>query len=112
VTYAEITFKDFQFIAKKRGLTKEMLVDSFHGKIEEPTDFFERVMTCKHKGEDLSTVVIPYRSVIEFYLKELHYLEDSGGKQRRCACGCGVAVYDRKKFANSACRKRFQRKGP
>jgi hypothetical protein len=27
--------------------------------------------------EDRSEVVIPYKSVIEFYLREAHYLEDS-----------------------------------
>jgi hypothetical protein len=30
-------------------------------------------MSCKYKGEDRSYVLIPYRSVIEFYNEELHY---------------------------------------
>ena len=40
-------------------------------------------MSCQWRNpdtgrfEDRSDVVIPYKSVIEFYLKELHYLEDS-----------------------------------
>jgi hypothetical protein len=45
--------------------------------------FFERVMSCQWRNPDTGRfenrgdVVIPYRSVIEFYLKELNYLEDS-----------------------------------
>ena len=40
-------------------------------------------MSCQWRNpdtgrfEDRSDVAIPYKSVIEFYLKELHYLEDS-----------------------------------
>jgi len=59
---------------RRRGV--DDLVDLFRGKIEDPRDFFERVLTCKYKHEDRSSSVIPYRSVIEFYLKEQNYLAD------------------------------------
>ena len=111
MTYPEITFKDFATVAKKRGHTAESLADRFRGKIENPSEFFERVMTCKHKGEDRSWVVIPYRSVLEFYSEELHYFQDSNQKHRQCACGCGQPVFDRKKWASPACKKRIQRNG-
>ena len=51
----------------------ESLADKIQRKIENPSRVFERVMTCRYKGEDRSGVVIPYRSVLEFYSKELHY---------------------------------------
>jgi hypothetical protein len=105
----QVTFKDFAAVAKKRGHTAESLANRFRGKIENSSEFFERVMTCKYKGEDRSWVVIPYRSVIEFYNEELHYFGDSHAKHRRCACGCGAPVFDRKKWASSACKKRIQR---
>jgi hypothetical protein len=107
----EVTFKDFAAVAKKRGHTVESLADRFRGKIENPSEFFERVMTCKYKGEDRSDVVIPYQSVLEFYSQELHYFQDSNAKHRQCACGCGAPVFDRKKWASAACKKRIQRNG-
>jgi hypothetical protein len=105
----EIPFGNFVKLAKSRGHTVESLADRFRGKIENPSEFFERVMTCKYKGEDRSDVVIPYRSVLDFYSQELHYFGDSQAKHRRCACGCGAPVFDRKKWASSACKKRIQR---
>lgn len=106
---SEITFKDFAAVAKRRGHSAESLAEIFRGKIEEPRDFFERVMAGKWKGEDRSDVVIPYRGVIEFYQSELHYFGDSNAIHKRCACGCGAPVFDRKKWASAACRKKFQR---
>jgi hypothetical protein len=109
----EVTFKDFATVAKKRGHTSESLADRFRfrGKIENPSEFFERVMTCKHRREDRSGVVIPYRSVLEFYSQELHYFGDSNASRRRCACGYGAPVFNRKKWASPACKKRIQRNG-
>jgi hypothetical protein len=106
-----ITFKDFATVAKKRGHTAESLADRFRGKIENPSEFFEGVMICRHKGEDRSWVVIPYQSVLEFYNEELHYFGDAHEKHRRCACGCDAPVFDRKKWAAPACKKRIQRNG-
>src|SRR5437867_1143514 len=79
----EVTFRDFQKLMLKRKRTIDDLVDIFHGKLEENRSFFERVMTCQWRSpetgryEDRSAVVIPFRSVIEFYLKEQAHLEDS-----------------------------------
>lgn len=105
----EITFRDFAKLATERGHTVESLAERFRGKIENPSEFFERVMSCKYHGEDRSSVVIPYRSVLDFYREELHYFADSHEKHRRCACGCGLPVFDKKKWASPACRKRTQR---
>jgi hypothetical protein len=105
----EVTFKEFATVAKKRGHTVESLADRFRGKIENLSEFFERVMTCKYKGEGRSWVVIPYRSVIDFYSQELHYFQDSNQKHRQCACGCGAPVFDRKKWATPGCRQEVAR---
>ena len=104
-----ITFKDFATVAKRRGHTAESLAERFRGKIENPSEFFERVITCRYKGEDRSWVVIPYRSVLEFYNEELHYFGDSHAKHRQCVCGCGLPVFDKKKWATPGCRQRVAR---
>jgi hypothetical protein len=106
-----ITFKDFATVAKKRGHTAESLAERFRGKIENPSEFFERVMTCRYHGEDRSSVVIPYGSVLEFYNEELHYFQDSNQKHRQCACGCGLPVFDRKKWALPSCRLKTEKPG-
>ncbi len=85
------------------------LVEIFRGKIEEPREFFERVMSCRYHGEDRSDVVIPYRSVIEFYRQDCHFYKDVNPKHKGCACGCGRPVFDRQKWASPGCRKRAQR---
>jgi hypothetical protein len=78
-----VTFKDFQRLMAKRRRTVDDLVDIFRGKLDDSRSFFERVMSCQWRNpdtgryEDRTDLVIPYKSVIEFYLKELHYLEDS-----------------------------------
>ena len=105
----EVTFKDFAAVAKRRGHTPESLADLFRGKIEDPREFFERVMSCKFKHEDRSAVVIPYKSVIEFYRQECHFFTDSNEKHKSCACGCGLPVFDRKKWATPGCRQRVAR---
>ena len=79
----EVTFRDFQKLMLKRRRTVDDLVDIFRGKLDDSRSFFERVMSCEWRNpetgryEDRGDVVIPYKSVIEFYLKEQHYLEDS-----------------------------------
>jgi hypothetical protein len=79
----EVTFKEFQKLMAKRRRTVDDLVDIFRGKLDDSRSFFERVMSCQYRNpdtgryEDRCDVMIPYKSVIEFYLKELHYLEDS-----------------------------------
>ena len=105
----EVTFKDFSNVARRRGHSPESLAALFRGKIDEPREFFERVMSCKYKGEDRSDVLIPYRSAIDFCRKEENYFTDSNAPHSACACGCRRAVFDRKKWTGSACRKRVQR---
>ena len=79
----EVTFKDFAKLMTKRRRSVDDLVDIFRGKLDDSRSFFERVMSSQSRNpdtgryEDRSDVVIPYKSVIEFYLKEQHYLEDS-----------------------------------
>src|SRR5262245_57890185 len=75
----------------KRQRTVDDLVDIFHRKLDDSRTFFERVMSCQWRNpetgryEDRSDVVIPYRSVIEFYLKETEYLKDTVKEQEKAA---------------------------
>lgn len=101
----EIKFKDFASVARRRGHTPESLAERFKGMIENPSEFFHRVMLDK-----FSYVVVPYRSVLEFYAEELHYFKDLNPRQRRCACGCDQPVFDRQKWASPGCRKKIQRR--
>jgi hypothetical protein len=110
MNYPEITFKEFAQLAKRRGHTVDSLTDLFRGKIEDPREFFGRVMSCRYRGEDRSNVLIPYRSVIEFYRQDCHFFKDLNPGQRSCACGCGLPVFDRKRWASSGCKKRMQRR--
>jgi hypothetical protein len=86
-----VTFEDFQKLMAKRRRTVDDLVDIFRGKLDDSRSFFERVMSCRWRNpdtgrfEDRSDVVIPYRSVIEFYLKEIQYLKNSEEEQERLA---------------------------
>src|SRR5262245_28213272 len=66
-------------------------------------------MTCSYRGEDRSYMLIPYRSVLAFYAEDLRYFGNTHAKHKRCACGCGAPVFDREKWASSACKKRIQR---
>jgi hypothetical protein len=87
----EVTFKDFQKLMIRRRRTVDDLVDVFRGKLDDSRGFFERVMSCQWRNpdtgrfEDRGDVVIPYRSVLEFYLKETQYLKDSEEEQERLA---------------------------
>jgi len=42
--------KDFATLVKKRGHTAESLADRFRGNIENASEFFERVITCRRVG--------------------------------------------------------------
>jgi hypothetical protein len=99
----EVTFGDFAKLANKRGLTPEYLAERFTNKIERPSEFFHRVFQAQHVA-----VVIPHRSVLEFYTSMLSH--SPIGRHDPCACGCGQPVFGRKKWAAPGCRKRVQRK--
>lgn len=98
---------------ERRNHSVDDLVGIFRGKIEEPREFFERVMSCRIKVggryEDRSDCVITYRSVVEFHRQELHYFKDVAKHYRTCACGCGMPIFGRQIYARSACRKRSER---
>jgi len=88
---AGVTFRDFQKLMLKRKRSVDDLVDIFHGQLDENRSFFERVMSCQWRNpdtgrfEDRGDVVIPYKSVIEFYFKETQYLKDSEEEETRLA---------------------------
>jgi hypothetical protein len=88
---SEITFREFAELMAKRRRTVDDLVDLFRGKLEDSRSFFERVMSCQWRNpetgryEDRGGVVIPYRSVIEFYRRELAYLKNTEEEQARQA---------------------------
>lgn len=102
---AEVTFRDFSDLAKRRGWTPQFLAEKFKGKIDGPSEFFHRVIQHDKQYAD---VVITYRSVIEFYRAESSALLVDGAI-RLCVCGCARRVYDRKQYAQTACRKRTER---
>jgi hypothetical protein len=101
----QITFADFARLAARRHLTAESLAKRFRGIIENPSEFFHRVFEPKN-----AAAIIPYRSAIAFYTQEMSFYQEKG-RSRMCACGCGEPVFDRKKWALPACRKRIQRNG-
>lgn len=62
-----VTFSMFRSLMAKRHYNVDDLVDLFRGKIEGTRDFFTRVMA---PGVAHANVVIPYRSVLEWYYQE------------------------------------------
>jgi hypothetical protein len=87
----EVTFREFRDLMIKRKRTVDELVDIFRGQLEDTRSFFERVMSCQWRNpqtgrmEDRGWVVIPYRSVIEFYEKEFVYLKDTQAEEQKQA---------------------------
>jgi hypothetical protein len=104
----EITFEDFAALARRRGLTLDFLIETFRGRfgarVGDVRDFFERVFMGRYADN-----VIPYRAVIELYLSELGVHQAETGRERRCSCGCGQRVFDRRRYASNACRQRGHR---
>jgi hypothetical protein len=99
-----ITYRDFSALAGRRNWTPESLAEKFKGKIENPSEFFHRIMSGKYPN-----VIIPYRSVISFYGEHSQPQVYCAERQRVCACGCGEPVFDRKKWATPGCKKRIAR---
>jgi len=52
----------------------------FRGKIDEQREF----ISSKHNCEDLSDLIIPYRSVNGFYRQEDNYLADLRSQHNTC----------------------------
>lgn len=63
----EVRFMDFANLMRKRHYTVDDLVELFHGKIEDNRAFFTRVMA---RNQIDAQIVIPYRSVLDFFFKE------------------------------------------
>jgi len=99
-----ISFGDFAALARRRGWTLDFLAERFRERIERPREFFERVLQGRY-----ADVVIPFNSVLAFYCQELGLHQLATRIERRCACGCGARVFDRKLFASQACRQRGYR---
>ncbi len=101
----EVSFRDFSALAKRRGWTPEFLAENFRGKIDGPSEFFHRCLS----GKPDWSIVIPYRSVLDFYWRELSPLIEEKSV-RLCLCGCQRRVHGRKSYASMACRKRMERR--
>ncbi|MEE9611332.1 MAG: hypothetical protein V3W19_08770 [Desulfatiglandales bacterium] len=105
----EVTFRDFSALAKRRNWTAEFLSENFKGKIENPSELFHRILSCKYHGEDRGYLIIPYKSILDFYWRELSPLIEEKSI-RFCICGCQRRVHGRKSYASMACRKRMERR--
>ncbi len=100
----EVTFRDFSALAKRRGWTPEFLAEMFRGKIDGPSEFFHR---CLNGKPDWGVVVV-YRSVLDFYWRELSPLIEEKSV-RFCICGCQRRVHGRKRYATNYCRNKIYR---
>jgi hypothetical protein len=108
----EVSMRDFAGLCRQRKYGIDYLVEQFAGKFgcadgmarETTRQFFERLQLGRSAAN-----VIPFRCLIEFYQRELGYLQDATGEERRCACGCGQHVFGRKKWAAASCKQRAYR---
>lgn len=97
------SFNDFASLSRQRAWTAQSLADRFRGKIENPAEFFHRVLEGKSPDSP-----IPYRSVIEFFAASQEIAAQ--GNAPACACGCGRTVFDRKRYALPGCKTRTARR--
>jgi hypothetical protein len=97
------TFRKFSGLAQHRSWTAQQLAARFRGRSDEPTEFLNRVLAGKSPDS-----IIVYRSILDLYFKAQTEVAFSQS-HRVCACGCGREVFDRKKWAQSSCKKRVQR---
>jgi hypothetical protein len=65
-----VTFAQFARAGRRLGWSLPFLTRQFRGRIDGPAEFFARVF---ERHDRHGSVVIPYRSVIEFYVRELAY---------------------------------------
>jgi len=98
-----ITFRQFTEMARRRNLTSQSLAKRFRGRIENPLEFFTRVLSDKSPAS-----LIPYRSVLEFYGVMSAPIVPALARPV-CACGCRAPVFDRKKWAKPGCRTKARR---
>jgi hypothetical protein len=111
-----ITFRDFAALAKLTGWMAEDLAREFPGIAasdggfsgETSETYFGRVLN----GRPGWGAVIPYRRVIEKYLREARLLI-AAGKLRSCVCGCGSPVFSsHQRFAHDYAEGRASGLGP
>jgi len=101
----EVTFKDFSDLARRRRWTPQSLAEKFRRRIEAPMEFLSRCLSGRYPA-----VVIPYRCIVDFCRREIAIEQQRSGNGKKCACGCGLPVFDRKKWALPGCKKRTARK--
>jgi hypothetical protein len=99
-----ITFAQVRALATKRGLTVRDLVAQFQEDVERPREVFTWVWDRR-----LGAVVLPYRAVIAWYQQATAPVLAQAGEPT-CACGCGVRVRGRRKWASPGCRQRAYRR--
>lgn len=91
-----MTFAEFARVMRSRGIDPTYLVKRFRTDFGDGTAevraFFEQVFD-RRCGDR----VVPYRSVIDFYEREIGANKSASPRERRCACGCGQTVFGRKK---------------
>ena len=98
-----ITFAQVRELALKQGLRQRDLAVQFQEEVEQAREVFARVWDTR-----LSVVVMPYWAVIQWYEKATAPRLALEG-DTDCACGCGVKVWGRRKWARPGCRMRVYR---
>src|SRR5262245_50976052 len=103
-----VTFGEFRQLAARRDWTAEELAERLKGQFGGPveSDFYERPLTYFQRvlAHDSTTedIMIPYRCLIEAYVNATRFTPAdpaSNGVSRRCACGCGSAVWGKNRYA-------------
>jgi hypothetical protein len=99
-----ITFAQVRELAMKRGMTVRDLVAQFQEDVERSREVFTRAWDRR-----LSAVVMPYRAVIAWYQQAIAPIL-AQEEEPTYACGCGVRVRRRRKWASPGCRQRVYRR--
>lgn len=112
-----VTFANFAELMRRRGDTPQLLATRFRDQFgartdqpgyESPRSYFDRIANHDPSPETL----IPYRMLVDFYVKATRpqLRGDQKDRFRRCLCGCGSALlFARRQYASETCEKRGER---
>jgi hypothetical protein len=106
-------------VAAQRAWSFDWIVEQCKAEVDRPTicRVLEGARVEGHwKGgtwvaphwDTMAEVIIPYQCLIDLYVRAIRGRPALPG-EKACACGCGVLIRGKKKWARPGCKKRIQR---
>ncbi len=102
-----ITAKQFRELAKRRKCSEAFLVEPCKAELDCPTQTIRWYLTqCR------AETIISHCCLTDLYVKATQPTVPTSTPKRstHCACGCGVALRPKQRYASDACRMRMARR--